>query len=136
MSMHSLWSRVWGNCLCCLVCRLTFTPIGVLLFFRRNWSRRVARGGRWGQLPPPIPKVAPKIFRLIKLMCKPKKYFSANKRNCLRNLSYFSLQLNLITAVWFTNCLWLINRCVHGCRKDFTRVGALVAFSMGSQGFY
>jgi len=31
----------------------------------------------------PIPKVAPKIFRIIKLlMCKPKKYFSTNQQNC------------------------------------------------------
>jgi len=36
---------------------------------------------------PPIPNVAPKIFRIIKvLMRKPKKYFSANQRHCLRNL--------------------------------------------------
>jgi len=35
-----------------------------------------------GQLPPPIPKVALTIFRLIKLlMCKPKKYVSANQRS-------------------------------------------------------
>ena len=42
-------------------------------------SRRVARGGNGGgNSPPPIPKVAPKILRLIKyLMCKPKKYFTA-----------------------------------------------------------
>jgi len=37
--------------------------------------------------PPPIPRVAPKFFRAIKLlMCKPKQYFSANHRKCLRNL--------------------------------------------------
>jgi len=42
--------------------------------------------------PPPIPNVAQNIFRLIKLlMCKPKKYFRANQRNCLRSLTYFSL---------------------------------------------
>ena len=44
--------------------------------------RRVATGGAMDQFAPPIPKVAPKIFRLIKLLvCKPKKYFSANQRN-------------------------------------------------------
>jgi len=48
-------------------------------------ARRVARGGSLGAIATPILKVAPKIFRLIKLlMCKPKKYFSANKRNCLK----------------------------------------------------
>jgi len=38
-------------------------------------------------MPPPIPNVAPKIFRVIKVLIrKPKKYFSANQRHCLRNL--------------------------------------------------
>ena len=38
--------------------------------------RRVDSGGA---ISPPIPKVAPKISRSIKLlMCKPKKCFSAN----------------------------------------------------------
>jgi len=36
-----------------------------------------------GEMPPPIPKVAPKNFRIIKLlMCKPNKYFIANQQNC------------------------------------------------------
>jgi len=26
---------------------------------------------------------------------------------------------NLIKAVSFTNYPWLVNRCIHGCRKDF-----------------
>ena len=44
---------------------------------------RIARGGN----APPIPNVAPKIFRVIKVLIrKPKKYFSANQRHCLRNL--------------------------------------------------
>jgi len=48
--------------------------------------------GDGGNRPPPIPNVAPKIFSLIKtLTCKPKKYFSVNQRNCLSNLSYFSI---------------------------------------------
>jgi len=54
---------------------------------------RVARGPgvAMGAIAPAILKVAPKIFRLIKLLvCKPKKYLSANQRNCLRNLSYFN----------------------------------------------
>jgi len=43
--------------------------------------RRVARGGQWGQLPPPP---IPKVFRSIKLLiCKPKKIFSVNHRKCL-----------------------------------------------------
>jgi len=38
-------------------------------------------------MPPPIPNVAPKIFRVIKvLMRKPKKYFGANQRHFLRKL--------------------------------------------------
>jgi len=36
-------------------------------------------------------------------MCKPKKYFSANQGNCLRNLSYFAFYSNLTKVVWFTN---------------------------------
>jgi len=41
---------------------------------------------------PPIPNVAPKMFRVIKvLMRKPKKYFSANQRHCLRNLLHLPL---------------------------------------------
>jgi len=66
--------------------------------------RRVARR-RWRQLPLTIPKVKPKFFRLIKLlMFKLNVYFRANQRNCLKNLSYFSFQSNLIKEVWFTNC--------------------------------
>jgi len=43
-------------------------------------------------------------FQLIKLLvCKPKKYFSANQRNCLNNLPDFSFKLNLIKAIWFTD---------------------------------
>jgi len=38
-----------------------------------------------GAIAPPIPKVEPKVFRLVKLlMCKPKKYFSANQQNCFK----------------------------------------------------
>ena len=49
-------------------------------------KRRQARS-QGGNVPPPIPNVAPKIFTVIKvLMRKPKKYFSANQRHCLRNL--------------------------------------------------
>jgi len=53
-------------------------------------ARRVARGGNGGNRTP-IPKVALKMFRMIKLlMCKPKKCVSANQRNCLKNLFYFN----------------------------------------------
>ena len=49
-----------------------------------------------GQLPTTIPKVARTFFRLIKLlMCKPKKYFGTNQRSCLRNISYFSVLVEL-----------------------------------------
>jgi len=42
-------------------------------------TRRVARGGNGGNATPNS-----KVFRLIKyLKYKPKKYFSANQRNCL-----------------------------------------------------
>jgi len=58
------------------------------------------QGGQWGQLPPPIPKVAPKIFRSIKLlMSKPKKYFSANHRKCLRNLLHNLVEPDQSTVV-------------------------------------
>jgi len=41
-------------------------------------ARRVARGA----IAPPIPKVSPKFFWLLEhLIYRPKKYFSANKRN-------------------------------------------------------
>jgi len=95
--------------------------------------RRVARGGGDEGNFPLIPEVAPKIFKLS----KPKKYFSANQRNCLRNLSYFSLQSNLIKAAWIPNCPWLINRCVGpmGVRRIFSR-GAVVDFSSESQIFF
>ena len=43
-----------------------------------------------GQLPSTVTKVAPKKFRLIIFMYKPKKYFGANQHKCLRNLSCFS----------------------------------------------
>jgi len=47
-------------------------------------ARHVARGGNGVIAPLPIPKVAPKIFRSIKLlMCKPKKYFSVNHRKSM-----------------------------------------------------
>jgi len=43
----------------------------------------IAGGGNGGKIAPPIPNVEPKFFTLMKLlMGKPKKYFSANQRNC------------------------------------------------------
>ena len=53
---------------------------------------RVARGRGHGEIVPHlIPKVAPTIFRSIKrLMCKPKKWVSANQRNCLKKLFFFN----------------------------------------------
>ena len=55
-------------------------------------TRRLARGGALGVIAhPQFGKFAPKILRLVKrLVCKPKKYFSAFQRNCLNNLSYFN----------------------------------------------
>ena len=45
---------------------------------------RLTQGGQWGNCPPPIPKVAPKMFRSIKLLiCKPTKFFSVNHLKCL-----------------------------------------------------
>jgi len=53
----------------------------------RPLHRRVARGGGNGGYFPTIPKVALTIFKLIKrLMFKPKKYVSANQRNCLKTI--------------------------------------------------
>jgi len=51
-------------------------------------SVRQARSHGVGAItPPPIPKAALAIFRLIKLlMCEPKKCVSANQPNCLKNL--------------------------------------------------
>jgi len=47
-------------------------------------SRRVARGG---DFPPQFRELHQKFSGLSGvLMCKPKKYFSANHRKCLRNL--------------------------------------------------
>jgi len=64
----------------------THQQIWSLVYLDSAVTRRVARGAM-GAISPPIPKVAPKIFRSIKLlMSKPKKYFSANHRKCLRNL--------------------------------------------------
>jgi len=52
-------------------------------------GRRLARGVAMGAIaPPPNPKVALTIFRLIKLlMCKLRNGGSANQRNCLKNYS-------------------------------------------------
>jgi len=48
-----------------------------------------SRGGDGGKIASPIPNVEPNFFRLMKLlMCKPNKYFSANQRNCSRNLKF------------------------------------------------
>jgi len=53
--------------------------------FPPQYTPAQARGGAMGTIAPPIPKVEPKMFRLVKLfMCKPKKYFSANQRNCFK----------------------------------------------------
>ena len=64
-------------------------------------SRQVR--SHWGKLPPsPFPKSCTKFFRLIGLkllICEPKKYFSANQRNSLGILPFFSFLLNLITTV-------------------------------------
>jgi len=57
--------------------------------FDPNQAR--SQGGQWGQLHTSIPKVAPKNFRIIKLlMCKSKKYFTANQQNC-GTCPYFNL---------------------------------------------
>jgi len=67
-------------------------PTRIQFWLESYYPSRVARGGTMGAIAPPIPKVAPKGFRAIKLlMRKPKKYFKANQSNCLRYLSHFSL---------------------------------------------
>jgi len=48
---------------------------------------RIAGGAMGAKIASPIPNVEPNFFRLMNLlMCKPNKYFSANQRNCSRNL--------------------------------------------------
>jgi len=66
-----------------------------------TWSQARSHGGAMGAIAPPlIPKVAPKIFRSNKLLIsKPKKYFSANHRKCLRNLLHNLVEPDQITVV-------------------------------------
>jgi len=75
-----------------------------------------------GAMAPPIPNVAPKIFRVIKvLMRKPQKYFNANQRHFLRNLSHQPLvepdqstmvyQLSMINQ---TLCTWGSKNVIQG----------------------
>jgi len=79
-----------------------------------DMPRRVARGGQWGNCPPPIPKVALTIFKLIKLlMCKSKKCVSANQRKCLKKLFYFNFYSNLIKAEPIARC-WTSIVCSRG----------------------
>ena len=112
---------------------------------KKNSIRAQARG-QGGAMeaiaPPPIPKVAPKIFRVIKLlMCKPRKHFNASQRNCLRHLFHQLLvepdqntmvhQLSMITqtlctrasesfiqweakqTIQLTSCKRFDNNCYH-----------------------
>jgi len=59
----------------------------LFLGFKFGSMQARSQGGEIGAMTPPIPNVAPKFFRVIKvLMRRPKKYFSANQRHCLRNL--------------------------------------------------
>jgi len=52
---------------------------------------------------PPNSESCTNNFQSIKLLlCKPKKYFSANQQYWVKNLSNFSFWLNLNKAVWFT----------------------------------
>ena len=72
--------------------------------------------------PPPIPKVAPKIFRSIKLLTsKPKKYFSANHRKCLRNLLHNLVEPGQSTVV---QQLSMINQtlCTRGGNNSIFQV--------------
>ena len=66
-----------------LICLIAFGPSVIKVAHQARSQGR----GQLEQCPPPIPSDAPKMFRVIKgLMRKPKKYFSANQRHCLRNL--------------------------------------------------
>jgi len=63
----------------------TFLPTTTILALHLKHTKLVKPFTQEGNCPPPIPKVAPAIFRLIKLlMCKPKKCVSTNQRNCLK----------------------------------------------------
>jgi len=67
-----------------------------------------------GAISPPIPKVAPKMYRSIKLlMSKPKNYFSANHRKCLRILLRNLVEPDQATVV---QKLSMIDRtlCIRG----------------------
>ena len=54
-------------------------------------------------IAPPIPKVAPKFFWLLKLLIYKPKKTSVLINELLRNVSYFRFSSNLIKTVWFTN---------------------------------
>jgi len=88
-------------------------------------GRRVATGGDVGNSPP-IPNVAPKIFRSMKLlMSKPKKYFSANRRKCLRNLLHDLVEPDQSTVV---QQLSMINQtfCARGGNNRSFQVKARI----------
>ena len=107
--------KVLGAGLCrqcfCGYCR----EFGVVELKKVNRAQARSRRGSMGTIPP-IPKVAPKIFRSIKLLIwKPKKYFSATQQNCLRN-SFWKLGprtkisgklevRSLIPLNWFNSCI-------------------------------
>jgi len=92
--------------------------------------RCVDRRGKGGNCPPPIPNVAPKIFRVIKLlMRKPKKYFSANQWHCLRNLLHVPLvetdQSTMLHQLPLTNqtmCAWGSENFIRSVQLKFFQV--------------
>ena len=95
--------------------------------FQNSWLGVIRRVARRGAISPPIPKVAPNIFRSIKLlMSKLKKYFSANHGKCLHNLLHNLVEPDQSTVV---QQLSMINQTL--C----TRGGAIIKFSRWSQGF-
>jgi len=81
-----------------------------------------SQGGSGGNASPQIPNVAPKIFMVIKVLIrKPKKYFSANQRHCLRNLlhqplvePYESTMFYQLSRINQTLCTWGSENLIQG----------------------
>ena len=74
-----------------------------------------------GAIAPPNSKSCTKNFRSIKLlMSKPKKYFSANHRKCLRNLLHNLVEPDQSTVV---QQLFMINQtlCTGEAIIEFSR---------------
>jgi len=100
-----------------------FVRIDMPHFLYISFPQARSQGGNGGNSPP-IPKVALTVFRLIKLlMCKPKKYVSANQWNWLKTYSTsgfiwtWSKQCDSPIAHMFNQTLcivWMLENSCHG----------------------